>query len=92
MRTATEMAPVKPFKNSIGALPPDKPKARPTNLGEARALIAEIFVLNDWNDEEAGRYLASLELGGKTLPECTRTDLMIIVADLENSHMLLLAN
>ncbi len=90
MHTAVERAPVKPFRNSIGARPPEKKRPRPANLGEAREMIAEIYADNKWDEDEVHRYHKSLGIRSADLKKCSKAELILIVDDLERSLMVLL--
>lgn len=55
-------------------------------------MISEIYLLNDWSEEESIRYHQSLGLGPGLINGYGKRELTVIVEDLEKAKMVLFEN
>lgn len=68
---------------------PDPKRPRPTTKGGAVLAIASVYEANDWDRDEQAKYHGSLGLDDKELHLFDVDELRTILADLEQSSMIL---
>jgi hypothetical protein len=69
-------------------LKPDERIMRPKTISEAKQVILETFVFNDWDERDQKVYYSSVGVEGMEKPE----DVRAIIADLEQCKMILFSN